>query len=597
MKSSRLREIIRFTDKAKRVWDWVKTVRVTKRTAICCAAAVVVSAAVLVLISAGDGEIADDCGSLVTRFPMGSDCILGDGNETGEIFLSWQEKTIDLNDEGDTYDKLDAVLYPITLADRGLTFTSSDPQCLEIDGEGNITAKNPGSAEITVTNPYTGASAKAYVSLIQPVSGFYIKNSSIDLYITDTSVRVEPVVYPSNATNTEVTWYSKDTSIVEVDQTGHLKPVARGMAEVVGTTADGGYTAKCFVNVINEVVKVADVSIINGDVTVAKGESVHLMASVSPANARNKLLTWTSGNRAVAEVSSVGVVKGVGSGTTQITAVSADGVSATVTVTVEKGVESESGNVTQGGVTYVAYDMSLAEMAAKQMPTTPKYSDGNGLKSADETRVAMYLDPNEFSQGAYKYQFMDLSHYSGISRERLAQFLNGKGVLSGKADVFIEAAKRYNVSELYLVAHACLETGYGTSNLATGIEYNGTRVYNMFGIGAYDSNADLTGAKMAYSQGWTTPEAAIDGGAKWISENYVNAKSRQNTLYKMRWNPDKPGEHLYAGDVAWAVSQAIIMSDIAEHFADASIAYEVPVYAGSTAARVDADTGLTLQSR
>ena len=60
--------------------------------------------------------------------------------------------------------------------------------------------------------------------------------------------------------------------------------------------------------------------------------------------------------------------------------------------------------------------------------------------------------------------------------------------MKGMGAAFIEAAKEYNVSEVYLVAHACLESGNGTSQLATGVEVNGTTVYNLFGIGAYDAN-------------------------------------------------------------------------------------------------------------
>lgn len=190
---------------------------------------------------------------------------------------------------------------------------------------------------------------------------------------------------------------------------------------------------------------------------------------------------------------------------------------------------------------------------------------------------------------------MDLSFYSGVSRDRLAAFLDGKGILSGKADTFITAARQYKVNELYLVAHACLETGYGTSQLATGVTYNGTRVYNMFGIGAYDSDAVGTGSKKAYNEGWTTPEAAIMGGAKWISENYINApQARQNTLYKMRWNPANPGQHLYAGDIAWAVSQAVIMEKLFANFTDVNMSYEVPVYAGSVAPVLDVKQGMSV---
>src|SRR5690606_41727161 len=39
-------------------------------------------------------------------------------------------------------------------------------------------------------------------------------------------------------------------------------------------------------------------------------------------------------------------------------------------------------------------------------------------------------------------------------------------------------------------------------------------------------------------ENWTTPEKAIEGGAKWIAENYIrSATHQQDTLYKMRWNP------------------------------------------------------------
>ncbi len=529
---------------------------------------------------------------IVTRFPTDARYFFGQAEPDTGIVLSWHDNTVRLRSGETTTLKLSAAMYPITVEDRTLTFSLSDTACAEIDGEGNIIAKSPGSVEITVSNAYTGITAKAYLQIIQPVVGFYIQNSSLEMYLTDTATRVEPMILPQNASNTTVRWYSKDSDIVEVDQTGHLKPVATGMAEVVGVTADGGFSAKCFVNVINETVKAQSVAILNKEKTeLACGEQRRLIASVLPANTKNKLLIWSSSDDTVASVTQNGVLAGVKAGQAVITASSADGVSDsfTVTVTGTGGLRPIGGTsyINSGTVTYAAYNISLWDMAQLQLATTPKYNDGSGLKTAGIEKVKQYLDPNEFSQGAYKYQFMDLSRYNGISREKLAAFLSGKGILSGKADVFIDAARQYNISELYLVAHACLETGYGTSALATGVNYNGVRVYNMFGIGAYDSNAVATGSKMAYSQGWTTPEAAIMGGASWISKNYINASgSRQNTLYKMRWNPDNPGNHLYAGDIAWAVSQSLILERMFAQFTEASISYEVPVYAGSPAAVV-----------
>lgn len=535
---------------------------------------------------------------IVTRFPINSGYFFGTEDIDADIILSWHDNTVRLKKDEASSLKLDAVLYPIVIEDRALTFTSSDTNLAEIDGEGNIIAKNPGSVEITVANAHTGIIRKAYLQIIQPVSGFYLNKSTMDVYMTDTGVRVEPVIVPSNASNSTVRWYSKDANIAEVDQTGYIKPKDTGLVEIVGTTADGGFQAKCFVNVINETIKVAKVSILNKEAELAAGESRHLIATIEPSNARNKQIQWGTSDPNIATVSKSGVVTGVNSGTAIITAIGGDGVSDSFEVSVSGNTRvpnSSSNHIASGNVTYIAYDLTLDEMAQLQMSTTPKYHDGMSLKPADVERTKRYLDPNEFFRGAYKYQFMDLSHYNGISRDSLAAFLDGKGILSGKADMFMAAARQYNVSELYLVAHACLETGYGSSQLATGVDYNGTRVYNMFGIGAYDSDAVGTGSKMAYQKGWTSPEAAILGGAKWISENYINAvDGRQNTLYKMRWNPDRPAQHLYAGDVSWAVSQALIMENLFKEFRDASIRYEVPVYAGAVAPTIDAGASIII---
>ena len=112
----------------------------------------------------------------------------------------------------------------------------------------------------------------------------------------------------------------------------------------------------------------------------------------------------------------------------------------------------------------------------------------------------------------------------------------------------------------------------------------------MFGIGAYDANPVGNGSQRAYSQGWSSVEAAIKGGAKWISENYINnSKYGQNTLYKMRWNPEKPAEHQYATDIAWAVKQAVSIEKIFSSFTDATLSFDVPVYSGQIPPTVTMD--------
>nr|WP_275583822.1 N-acetylglucosaminidase [Mammaliicoccus sp. P-M58] len=144
---------------------------------------------------------------------------------------------------------------------------------------------------------------------------------------------------------------------------------------------------------------------------------------------------------------------------------------------------------------------------------------------------------------------LDLGKYQGIPVSKLNTLLSGKGTLSGQGKAFAEAGKRYRVNEIYLIAHAILETGNGRSYFASG----NSGYYNMYGIGAYDSNPNYA-ITFAKNQGWNTAAKAIIGGARFIRKDYIDLS--QNTLYRMRWNPKKPATHQYATDIRWCQHQA-----------------------------------------
>ncbi|HWJ80488.1 MAG TPA: mannosyl-glycoprotein endo-beta-N-acetylglucosamidase, partial [Niallia sp.] len=120
-----------------------------------------------------------------------------------------------------------------------------------------------------------------------------------------------------------------------------------------------------------------------------------------------------------------------------------------------------------------------------------------------------------------------------------------------------------------------------TSTLANGVKVNGKTVYNMYGIGAYDGTAISSGAEYAYNAGWFTPEAAIIGGAQFIAQGYI--KSGQDTLYKMRWNPEAAqnsgvATHQYATDIAWASKQVKQISNLYSLLSSYTLNYDIPVY-------------------
>lgn len=215
---------------------------------------------------------------------------------------------------------------------------------------------------------------------------------------------------------------------------------------------------------------------------------------------------------------------------------------------------------------YVNYDLTLNDMVEKQfsLDDKPVFVESDIMNNAAaKNQIKYYVNPDNFLDDYGKYQFLKLTYSDGITVDDLNNFLKGKGIFEGMGQAFLDAAKENDVSVAYLVSHAMLETGYGTSKLATGGAVDdsgnytyGKPVYNFFGIGATDDNPLVNGTKTAYDNGWFTPQEAISGGAAWIAAQYINnPEEKQDTLYKMRWNPDNPGKHEYATDIAWAYKQ------------------------------------------
>lgn len=232
------------------------------------------------------------------------------------------------------------------------------------------------------------------------------------------------------------------------------------------------------------------------------------------------------------------------------------------------------------GACITSYNLSLQQMVDKQMSDGEPVADVNGnWVTANRSSVQYYVDPLNFIDSYGIYQFLRLDYIQGIRADDLNNILSGKGVLDGKGAVFLAAAQQSNINPVYLVAHAMLETGNGTSALAKGIDVNGTKVYNMFGIHAYDSNANYYGSQYAYSQGWDSVDKAILGGAKWISGWYINnSLYKQNTLYKMRWNPTSPADHQYATDIRWAYNQVYNIKRLMDKCQNANLQFDIPQY-------------------
>ncbi|QGU93862.1 beta-N-acetylglucosaminidase [Clostridium bovifaecis] len=239
-------------------------------------------------------------------------------------------------------------------------------------------------------------------------------------------------------------------------------------------------------------------------------------------------------------------------------------------------------------IVYTQYNKTLEEAVKAQIPKgAPVYSETTGWMNANYGLLRYYMNPNNFLDDFGKYQFLRLN-YMDVTAEDLNILLKDKGVLNSKGEVFLKAAKDNDINPIYLVSHALLESGNGTSRLATGIavsSVNGASVetkttYNMFGVHAYDENPDKFGSEYAYTQGWFSVDAAILGGAKFIGSNYINrAGEKQNTLYKMRWDINYLSyPHQYATDIGWARKQISRIKEMVEQCKTAKPVFEIPKF-------------------
>lgn len=155
------------------------------------------------------------------------------------------------------------------------------------------------------------------------VSGVAFK-SAHDTVVKNEKIQLFPIFSPVYATNQIVTWNSTDTKVASVDDYGFVSGIDSGTAIITATTKDGGFIAKCTVEVIIRI-SVTGVSVDPAEITLDKGESIQLTAIIEPSNAADTSVTWRSSIPFVATVSSEGYVTAFNPGSADITVTTQDG--------------------------------------------------------------------------------------------------------------------------------------------------------------------------------------------------------------------------------------------------------------------------------
>ena len=181
------------------------------------------------------------------------------------------------------------------------------------------------------------------------VSGITLNNSTLSL-TTGQNFTLQAMLSPSNATNKEVTWESSDAGVAAVSKDGVVTAKKAGKATIVAKAADeSGKYASCVVTVTEVKKEVTGVTLNKSSLNLGVGGSEVLSATVLPADATNKQVTWLSSTPSIATVSQSGVVTGVKEGTTQISVITADGSKTAIcSVTVSGQAQTEPGTQTGG---------------------------------------------------------------------------------------------------------------------------------------------------------------------------------------------------------------------------------------------------------
>ena len=211
------------------------------------------------------------------------------------------------------------------------TWEIGDDSIASVDANGVITGIKGGNTIVTLTSADGKFSAKCPVTVNQPLKA--IKMDDIALETNGhTSETVAYTLEPADTTEDDVTLSVADESIAKLEG-NKLVAVSDGSTKITATSGIVKTSAKVTVTT-----KVEQITLNKTEGTLTVGNSVTVTATVTPDNATNATVNWTSSDETVATVDSNGKVTAVAAGNATITATSeSDGdVSADYALTVNK---------------------------------------------------------------------------------------------------------------------------------------------------------------------------------------------------------------------------------------------------------------------
>ena len=308
--------------------------------------------------SDNDAVAAVDDNGLVTALSSGEaviTVITEDGKKTAKCKITVEKeiiqlKTITITNAPAELEKGAQVQLGIkyipdnTTQSKSVEWKTSDASVAVVSSTGLVTAKKTGTVTITaVSKADSSIQSKITIKVLSHITDVTVTGPSGTLY-TDTKYKFTAKITPDDTTdNKTVTWSVSDSNIAQIATDGTLSFKKAGTVDVIATvkaTSTNTIIKKLTVTGVKRVINVSSVALDKTTVNLKKGETVKLNATVAPADADNKEVTYTSSNSAVAKVDNTGLVTALSSGEAVITVTTKDGSkTASCKVTVAKETE------------------------------------------------------------------------------------------------------------------------------------------------------------------------------------------------------------------------------------------------------------------
>ena len=216
----------------------------------------------------------------------------------------------------------------------GMSYTSSDPNVLTVDENGNITAVGIGTAEVAMSSKDGKITTSKVVEVVvTPVSLDMVDSITLTKE-KNSKAKLEAVVQPEDATHVEIEFTSSNEDVATVNSDGEINAVDVGETTITASIKETDLTAECVVTVVPDLesIELSDTSL-----KLKKDGTAQLTATANPDGASIDGITFTSDAPDVATVDEEGNVTAIADGKATITASVGD-VSAECVVTVDSTV-------------------------------------------------------------------------------------------------------------------------------------------------------------------------------------------------------------------------------------------------------------------